>query len=283
MKVSYYYNYDFVSPDPLYAEVKEELKSYFQTGVVDDLMFPVYTERLLQHLGRSSYKIQENIFNLEDFTSPLPEGFEAVRELYLVSSYDLSYRMPSARYDQSTIRVTPVKDRCDGKDVCAPNEINVTYKTTGKLIQNFNVVYLLKPGNINATGNCSLDSLNFNSNVSDTFDIRDNKIVTNFRDGILYMVYYIKDYDDNQYQLIPDNPKIKEYILANLKYKCFETIFNNVSDETFNQLQSKLQYYDNKMLEAKVNAEVEIKKKTVNQMIMSIKSTKNRFNRFNIT
>ena len=30
--MSYYYKYDFVSPEPLYATVKEELKSHISEG-----------------------------------------------------------------------------------------------------------------------------------------------------------------------------------------------------------------------------------------------------------
>jgi len=53
--MSYYYKYNFVSPEPIYSIVKEELKSYFDTGAVDDLMFPTYlfltTSLLLEKLG----------------------------------------------------------------------------------------------------------------------------------------------------------------------------------------------------------------------------------------
>ena len=59
--MSYYYKYNFVSPEPIFAEVKEELRSYFDTGMVDDILFPKYVEDCLKRLGRSSYKITNNI------------------------------------------------------------------------------------------------------------------------------------------------------------------------------------------------------------------------------
>lgn len=79
--MSYYYKYDFVSPESIIAEVKEELKSYFDTGIVDDTLFPIYIEDCLKRLGRSSYKIVENVFNIENYTCKLPSDFAGIREI----------------------------------------------------------------------------------------------------------------------------------------------------------------------------------------------------------
>jgi hypothetical protein len=283
MKTSYYYKYNFISPEPIYTEIKEELKSYFQTGVIDDVLFPKYTEDCLKRLGRSSYKIEENIFKLEDYQTILPENFEAVRELWLVTAHDMSYQMPNSCYEQATVRVTPERDRCNPGDFCAPNEIKVTYKTNGTIIQRFNCQHLLKPGNVHAKENCSLDSYNVFSDSMETFDIRGRKLVTNFPEGTLYMVYYVKDYDDNEFQLVPDNIRILDYLKAYLKYKCFENIYNNVSDETLNQIERKMMMYKQEMYEAKAIAEVEIKKQTIEQQIRATKSARNRFRKYNIT
>src|SRR5690606_34115715 len=120
---------------------------------------------------------------------------------------------------------------------CAPQEIRVTYKTTGNVIQKFNCHFLLTPGNVNARQYCpdnypGIDT-RFTSS-SNSFDIQGNKLVTNFPVGFIYMIYYIKSYDENNYQMIPENVFIEKYIKAYLKYKCFENIYNNISDETLN-------------------------------------------------
>lgn len=282
-KISYYYKYNFISPEPIYTEIKEELRSYFQTGVIDDILFPKYIEDCLKRLGRSSYKIEENIFKLEDYETKLPDNFEAVRELWLVAPFEQSYQMPNSCYEQATIRVTPERDRCNPGDFCAPKEIKVTYKTTGTVIQRFECFHLLKPGNVHAKENCTLDSFNRYSDSMESFDIRGGKLITNFPIGTLYMVYYVKDYDDNEFQLVPDNIRILDYLKAYLKYKCFENIYNNVSDETLNQIQTKLQYYETRMYEAKVIAETEIRKQTVEQQVRSAISARDRLKKYNIT
>lgn len=282
-KLSYYYKYNFISPEGIYAEIKEELKSYFQTGVIDDLMFPRYTEDCLKRLGRSSYKIEENIFQVEDFYTKLPDNFYAAREVWMTTPQELTYKMPNSCYEQSKIRLTPVEDYCNKADACAPKEIMVTYKTQGRLIQKFQCHYLLQPGNLHALTYCSSDSKMQYINQEAQFDVIQGKLYTNFPEGFLYMVYYVEDRDDNDYQLVPDNIRILDYLRAYLKYKCFENIYNNISDETLNQVQAKLQYYESKMYDAKVIAETEIKKQTIEQQIMSTKSARRRFNKYIIT
>lgn len=46
--MSYYYKYTFTSPESIYSLVKEEFKSYFDTGAVDDLLFPTYLDKCLK-------------------------------------------------------------------------------------------------------------------------------------------------------------------------------------------------------------------------------------------
>lgn len=281
MQKSYYYKYNFISPEPIYAQVKEELKSYFQTGVVDDVLFPKYTEHCLKELGRSSYKIVEGIFNLQDFETQLPNNFHAVRELWLVTSNEVSVRNPASTYTQETIAISSDRDRCD--TFCPPQEIKITYKTTGTVLQTFKCQHLLKPGNINARDNCSLDSFNRSSESMETFDIRGRKLITNFPEGTLYMVYYVKDYDDNDYQLVPDNHEIENYIQNYLKYKVFETIYNNISDETLRQVETKMVMYEQKYLEWLAKARTEVRKQTIEKQIISAKGHRRALKRYNIT
>lgn len=274
----------FVSPEKLFSKVKEELKSYFDTGVVDDILFPMYTEECLQRLGRVTYKVTENILRLNDFQAKLPEDFEAVRELWLCSSINQSYELPGAHYELKTFKVCSDYsdyDRC--KDLCAPDEIKVMYKTKATLIQSFKVHHLLKPGNIHARDSFHQDCLNIYSHSNDTFDIRDNKIITNFREGCLYLVYYKIERDEDENQMIPDNIRVKTYIEAYLKYKCFEIISNQVTDETYKQIEAKCLRYERAAIDAYANASVEMKKQNIYQVIDSISRNRGRFDKFKIS
>lgn len=296
--MSVYYKYDFVSPEPVFAIVREELKNYFDSGAVDDLMFPTYLNKCLNRLGKGTYKIVEEVLTIEDYQSKLPDNFYKLREAWAcVVIPGTAYRTPNSFYSQAastdTIQVTPVISAgqpCTNTDCsdencpeCMPELIQAVYKTNNEVIPvGVQRQYLLKPGNISTQSYCSNDCKNFGSNALDSFDIRDNKFVVNFKNGTVYLILYVTDYDDLGGQLIPDNLRIKEYIEQYLKYKVFETLTNQVNDETYNQLERKMGYYKSLSDEAFILAENEIKKQTANQKITAIKRNLNALNRYEL-
>ena len=311
--MSYYYKYNFVSPEPVYATVKEELKSYFDTGAVDDLLFPTYLDKALKKLGRTTFVISEEVLFIEDFQSRLPDNFYAVREAWMcteVAGYP--YQSANSFYSQAanatTIQVAPLTiggtpctqpgcqdPACNG--TCMPSLVQAVYKTNNTVARGFTHEYLLKPGNISARQNCGVEYTNnwdfyaeappiheFTPGAAsyDSFDIRDNKFVTNFRNGVVHLLFYATDYDEIGNQLIPDNYRIREYVEAFLKFKIFEMLTNQTNDETFNQLQQKMMYYKQAYEEAYIMADIEIKKQTPWEKQRRIKNDLNRFNMYEL-
>jgi hypothetical protein len=297
--MSYYYKYEFVSPEPVYSTIKEELKSYFDTGAIDDLMFPTYLDKCLKKLGRSSYVIQETYLDVCDFEARLPDNFFAVREAWMCTSVDARpYQSANSFYSQAesqtTIQVSPVISNqtpctndgcsdpgCDGL-TCMPLLIQAVYKTNNSVNRSVQRQYLLKPGNISVKAHCTLDCANIGSSADDSFDIRDNKFVTNFRNGTVHLVFYCYEYDTIGNQMIPDNYRIREFVEAFIKYKMFELLVNQINDETFNQLQQKLVYYKQLHDEAFIMADIEIKKQDAWTKQRRIKNDLNRFNMYEL-
>jgi len=293
--MSYYYKYNFTSPEIVYSTVKEELKSYFDTGAIDDLMFPTYLDKCLRKLGRATYVISEEVLHIDNFQARLPDNFFAVREAWLCTTVDgYPYQTANSFYSQassqSTIQVSPVitnqvpcnsncpPDSC----TCMPELIQAVYKTNNEMNIAYTKQYLLKPGNISVRADCALDCKNFGSSSADSFDIRDNKFVTNFRNGLVHLVFYATEYDEGGNQLIPDNYRIREYIEAFIKYKVFETLTNQTNDETFNQLQQKLMYYKQLSDEAFIMADIEIKKQDAYAKQRRIKNDLHRFDMYEL-
>jgi hypothetical protein len=164
-----------------------------------------------------------------------------------------------------------------------PDLIQVVYKTNHEIPRSFHRQYLLKPGNINAKEQChDLYCRNIGASSYDSFDIRDNKFVVNFRAGVVYLLMYITDYDDTGNQLLPDNFRISEYVEAFIKYKVIETLTNQTNDETFNQLQQKLMYYKQLADEAYVFADIEIKKQDIFAKQRRVIKDYNRLNRYEL-
>jgi len=310
--MSYYYKYQFVSPEPIYSIVKEEFKSYFDTGAIDDLMFPTYLDKSLQKLGRSSYVISEVILHIEDFQARLPDNFFAVREAWMATEISqVPYQTANSLYTQAssatTIQVSPItsgtvpctQPNCTtGCPSCMPELIQAVYKTNHQSTRGYTKEYLLKPGNISAQNNCDVSyteawSANINATPNireftpgsagyDSFDIRDNKFVTNFRNGTVHLIFYATEYDSIGNQMVPDNYRIREYVEAFLKFKVIEILTNQINDETFDQLQKKLGYYKQLSEEAFIMAYTEIKKQTPWEKQRRIKNDLNRFNMYEL-
>lgn len=311
--MSGYYKYNFVSPEPVYSIVKEELKSYMDTGAVDDLLFPTYLDKALKKLGRTTYVITDEVLFIEDFQARLPDNFYAVREAWMTTEVaGYPYQSANSFYSQAasatTIQVAPLtiggtpcnnpscqNSQCDG--TCMPVLVQAVYKTNNSVARGFTHNYLLKPGNISARKNCGVEYTNnwemyseappiheFTPGAAsyDSFDIRDNKFVTNFRNGVVHLIFYATEYDEIGNQLIPDNYRIREYVESFLKFKIFETLTNQTNDETFNQLQQKLMYHKQAYEEAYIMADIEMKKQTPWEKQRRIKNDLNRFNMYEL-
>jgi len=309
--MSYYYKYNFVSPEPVYSTVKEELKSYFDTAAVDDLLFPTYLDKALRKLGRTTFVISEEILFIEDFEARLPDNFFAVREAWMCTEVNgYPYQSANSFYSQAasatTIQVSPVISNgtpctnlecTTGCPSCMPELVQAVYKTNNSVARAFTHEYLLRPGNISARKNCGVEYTNnwemyaeapsihqFTPGAAsyDSFDIRDNKFVTNFRNGTVHLLFYATEYDDIGNQMIPDNYRIREYIEAFIKFKVFEMLTNQTNDETFNQLQQKMMYHKQAYEEAYIMAEIEMKKQSPWEKQRRIKNDLNRFNMYEL-
>jgi hypothetical protein len=307
--MSIYYKYNFVSPEGIYSIIKEEFKSYFDTGAVDDLLFLTYLNKCLSKLGKTSYAILETPLHIENFEARLPDNYYGTKEAWATAEIpQWSYQNANAFYSQAatatTIQVSPITADCpqespccgnvgcDGQ--CMPEFMQTVYKTTTETPRAYRRTYLLSPGNINTNNQCDVSYTgnigefgqttmgarypNFTpySSTINSFDIRDNKFVTNFRNGIVHLVFYGTDYDNIGNQMVPDNYRIKEYIESFIKFKVIETLTNQTNDETFNQMQQKLQYYKGASDEAYILADIEIKKQDSWTKQRRIKNTLNR-------
>ena len=62
----------------------------------------------------------------------------------------------------------------------------------------------------------------------------------------------------------------------------FETLSNQINDETFQQIQAKLAYYKQMSEEAFIMADIEIKKQDVYAKQRRIKNDLNRFNMYEL-
>ena len=274
---SIYYKQNFVSPIPIWAEIKEEMSSYFLSGALDDVMFPRWTEHCLKRFRKSAFKIESTLIELDGYSACLPDDFEAIREVWLTTVvHSSTVQNPSACYYQNDCRIyEPTAKKCedcfdDGTTTC-DNQYMVVNKVTDGYYFSFERTFLLTPGNIHAQSKCGETPTMRNvPEGNHTFDITGNKIITNFESGLLHFTYYSNATTEDGEQLVPDDFWVQDYIRKFITMKLVKKLLNMATDESINILERKYQMADKDQAEAFILAEINLKKETINDKVRKI-------------
>lgn len=275
--MSYYYKQEFVSVEPLFAEVKEELSSYFASGAIDDIMFPKWTEHCLKRFRKSAFKIAETVLQVRNYKACLPDDFEGVREAWACTTWNSDlYQSATSQYYQKDCRLdTVVDDKCgpcaEGAGSCETN-YNVVHKINGAYFFSFRRTFLLTPGNMNAKMHCGENCPNVGASTPYTFDIKNGNLVTNFCDGTVHLIYYADPSIEGD-QMVPDNFWVQDYIRKFLIYKCFCKLSNIITDESFNQVMIKKKDSNQEQEVAYIIADIELKKQTTHEKMRAIRKS----------
>ena len=302
-----------ISPARVYARVKEEMRSYFNTGAIDDLLFPIWTKDCINKFENTYLPLKEAVMDMHHHKCTLPCDFKAVREVWMTFTYDKGpVTSPHVFYYQTDCRINPApapgeicEDCVPGYQCMAPSqtptpvalpslcgvppEYVVTHKVMEQMMFRFHVTGMLKPGNFKTIGKCANDSPNLDAYCIDTFDIVGDKLVTSFAQGTVYMAYFAENEivpedegPDAGYYMIPDNDPFEKYLIAYLRYMVYQQLFDQSTDESFNQIKAKREDAEDKMWHAYTNA----KAYAVNQDIYSVERaivrSYNKNNRFRI-
>lgn len=287
--MSFYYKQEFTSAEPLFAEVKEELSSYFASGAIDDVMFPKWTEHCLKRFRKSAFKIAETVLQVKDYKACLPDDFNAVREAWACTTFQSPlYESATSQYYQRDCRIDPYSspnvfpdnfdptgscEACGSQDpnACVTN-YNVVHKVNSAYFFSFTRTFLLTPGNLNAKKHCGDCCPNIGAATDYSFDVVNGNLVTNFAEGTVHLVYYADPNVEGD-QMVPDNFWVQDYIRKFITYKCFSKLSNIITDETFNQIMVKKREADQEQGVALIIAETELKKQTAYEKIRQIKKS----------
>lgn len=293
---SQFENYDYVSPKPLIARIKLELPSYFNTESVDDLLFPLYVEDVVNKFRKSFLKLKTTCINVENYAGRLPEDFNKVREAWSASCYEF-VPLSLSTSTPKDLQINECKscsfDCGENEDSdCIRIELPSTYEDRsslgdyivsyeGKALYTYTKQCLLKPLNIHAKNCCSADSC-FGDNPNFGFDIRDGKMITTFSQGMVHLLYYAIIKDEDGYPLIPDNFFVKDYILKYVKARIFESLRYTTAPETYNQALGDYQLAQKEADISWAALSSEAKKWSVEKTFRQIASGHRKLNRYKI-
>lgn len=295
----FYREQKFISPEHIYARIKEEMKTYFNTGQIDDLMFPIWTKDCIRKFKNTYKKIEVAVLDIFNNKAELPCDFVAMREVYACATYSKGpIKSPFTFYYQTDCRVGPVETdsctECD-KPECTPSfespvpflgatpeQFRVTHKVNYWMNFTFSLQGLLKPGNHKTIKVCHDSCPNLTCTAADTFDVINGMLVTSFPTGTVYIAYYSDPEMDNGYTQIPEEYEFEMYVYRHLRYMIYQQLWEQSNDEGANKLKVLKDEAEQKMNEQLVTAMTEAKGETVWDVQQAIIRSYNRHNRFRI-
>ncbi len=307
----------FVSPEPIYSRIKEELKSYFNTGYVDELMFPVWTKDCIEKFKSTYLPIEPAVIDIFNGRGELPCDFKLVREVWACATIHKGpIQSPFTFYYQTDCRIHPTFIGCSecASPECNPNscstptpvalpnlcdlhlnnsngcicatgdQFRITHKVQTNFSFDFTVEGMLMPGNYKTMGTCWEHSPNRSCHTLDRFDINGNYITTSFRSGTIFLLYYADPYlDEDNYYEIPDNYFFKEFLRWYIKFNIFQGLFESSTGDEGRLTKDKRDDAESRMLNAEIEARSDAMSQTVYDVQKSIVRSYNKNRRFKIS
>jgi hypothetical protein len=299
----------YISSEAIQARVKEELRSFFYAGALDDLLFNTWVADCIDKFEYTYLPIKEAVLDMCTYKCELPCDFKAVREVWMCATYFKGpITSPHVFYYQTDCRIDPAPFPAESCSDCltgyqcfpptqtptevalpslcdVPAEFICTHKVMNQMNFSFQVTAMLKPGNFRTLSRCHDNCPNKDVWNIDTFDIVGDNLVTSFREGTIYLAYYASKamQDESGYYLIPDNDPFQKYVYYYLRYMVFQQLFDqSTSDDQFQVLRLKKQDSETKKDEAYIRAKTYAMSDDIYGLQRRIIRSYNRNNRFKL-
>ena len=274
-----YANVNYITSEPLIAEVKQELKTYFEAGAISEVLIPSFIDQALRKLKVLALRPEEAVIRFEDYKSEFPPDF------YLLD-YALSYST-NIYWDTAVGSVVGSWYKSIQSDGCVtgPSSIEM-YEAITIPMPGYRIT-MERPKWIRvyagSTSLCVEGCENLKVTSTDIITINPHKKASaSFREGCVYVRYFSRPADDDGIPMIPEILEVEEYVKSYLKFKFFEQLWHSVIDESSKQVTDKLMYYKKDQLEKLQAAFNYLMTKSKQEIADSIVRTRNRFSKFHI-
>lgn len=246
--MSKYNKFNWISSESLLAKIQEELKSYFATGQLDDSLFYTYVKYCIDKLGAAAKEIRYAVITINNYKAPLPKDLVMIKDVFVCAPMEapMSVTAPG-----QVIELVTKEYEIDCPDVCGyepyQNTITVMSKTNATLRNRYKFITRLKPGNVTSKKYCNEEFFENPFDSLYSFDIEHigslKNLSTNLDEATVMVIYYGDNKDEYGLPMYPDIVEIEDYIEHFIKFKIFEFLMNQTADESFQILQSKMQFY----------------------------------------
>lgn len=273
-----YNNFNYISSEVIVAEVKQELRSYFDSGSLNEALIPTYIDNAIRKLKILALEFRDDLLTVEDYKCKLPADFAYMKDAFMLTRIDdISTPVMSSKFEYYKKIYC---DNCDPED-CGDEDCE-TFEQTTQTIPTW-ITRHLNPCllRIYYTSRefCTADSQGIHWDSLDAIKIWNKTISSTFQQGEIYIQYWTKPEDEHG-PLIPEIVEVENFVKAFLYYKFFEQLYNSVTDESINIIERKLQFYKREYYNHYESALNTLKAETKQQTRDNIRRQNRRFIKF---
>ena len=274
-----YEHINYISSDTLVAEVKQELKSYFESGAISEVLIPTFIDQALRKLKVLVMQPKDAVLHFVNYKSELPCDFTLLDRAMM---YD-----HEVEWHAGVNSLTGYWYQSIEKFNCTTCQVKEeTYETITVPSAGFKIK-MKQPKWIRVYHGskqfCTEGCDNLSVSSTDVLQIYNNsKVSSSFETGCVYIRYFSKPLDDNGIPMVPEILEVEEYVKAYLKFKFFEMLWHSIMDESVRQIENKLQYYKNDQLAKLQAANAILLTPTKQQIADNVIRKKKKFFRYHI-
>lgn len=270
--MSKYENFNFISSEVIVTEVKQQLKSYFDSGSLTEIMIPTYISTALRKLKMMTLEWKDTIMEVENYKMKLPSDFQYLDDVYLCNKVDVvTGAVNTTIYDY--YKKTYCHDECQNEyetfsqtvtripqwitTHLQPTLLKVYYGSrsycfdtctgvsTNSHVSSISGSVIIPPDSTTAIpGVHNIDQQARVNDINSMLEVRINKhtLTANFATGTLYLKYYSTPEDEHG-PMIPDVIEVENYVKSFITFQLFDQLYNSVTDESINIIERKRGLY----------------------------------------
>jgi hypothetical protein len=221
-------NLTYITFDQLMASIESDLSTFADNGLINRGTCIKIARKVNHDIGLKIFKEKETTVKVENYKAELPEDFFYL-QLALLCQEPQQYNLPTGTVWGTHTEETNITAGCTRPLKSCLNSCNgaywvtQTYKEKTVKMSNLSPVMLSKKSMKFCADGCP------NTNWSSAYeiDVQDGQIVTNFREGDVYISYLSDMVDAEGNVLILDHPLLTPFYEYAIKKHLLENIMLN--------------------------------------------------------
>jgi len=205
------------------TQVAEDLSSYDDAGQIDPTKFYKILRRCNATLGLKLNPEKQAMVTVKNFKARLPEDFTVLNFAFLCQVKKINVTLPSGFHIE--LQNSFNWKLKDGSCCLFEKQFEtVIIQKCEEKFQEFSKFDIVR---VTSNSSCTDQCPNFFSRSTSTITVKDGWIITNFRDGDLYLDYVGSMEDEDGDLLVLDDPNVEAYYEASVINQFFKLLYRN--------------------------------------------------------